>query len=103
MQWTKANAPEGLALVMHRPVGGLQELPLETYRGGAHFLLDLVRADGLMFTQVPRSLASDETSLAEVCAEIRQRKDVREIITNARPKFLYALDYSDLYAVIFKQ
>lgn len=102
VEWKNHNAPHGFTLAMHRPVGGLQHLPNEIYRGAAHLVVDLVKPGGLLFTQVPRNLASDQGALVELCAEIQERPDVAEVITSP-PKSPYAhIDKADLYAVVFK-
>lgn len=108
--WTHANAPEGLALVMHRPIGALQDLPPRTYKGAAHFLLDLVRPEGIMFTQVPRSLRKRGAlgAMRSICASIIERPDVAKVMATPprnRPKndvLRNDLDENDVYAVIIK-
>lgn len=89
---------------MHRPIGGLQELRPKVYRGAAHFLLDLIRPGGLMFTQVPRRLVEVADEHRQTCESIRNRPDVLEVMTTSqRPHTTFGdIDENDLYAVILK-
>lgn len=101
--WRDQHAPQGFALTMHRPVGGLQKLPYKTYFGAAHFILDMVRSHGMLFTQVPRSLVEDAVPLSYLCASIRERPDVRDIIVSPpKPEGTF-IDWADTYAVILKR
>lgn len=106
-QWKDHNAPEGFALAMHRPVGGLQSLDARVYFGAAHMVLDMVRPNGLMFTQIPRGVSS--SILPHLCASIRARSDVANVITSpphriVTPSLYYEnIDEYDKYAVIIKR
>ncbi len=102
-QWKDRHASQGFAIVMHRPIGGLQELSAHTYRGAAHLLLDMVQPEGIMFTQVPRRLVRDQRALSRVCSGVRARSDVAEVITSARKAQQIDNDQNDLYAVILKR
>lgn len=103
IDWQKRHAPEGFDLVMHRPVGGLQDLGPRTYHAAAHILLGTVKPGGMMFTQVPRRLVNLESSLDRLCRDIRGREDVEGVITTGeRPSKRLSNDESDLYAVILK-
>lgn len=102
IDWQRDHAPDGLAIAMHRPVGGLQDLQPEVYRGAAHVLFDMVRPGGIMFTQVPRRLRNVPGQLEELCGSLRERPDVGGIIHSApRPRYAH-VDESDTYAVIIK-
>lgn len=101
-QWQERHTPEGFALAMHRPVGALQELPVHTYRGAAHFLLDRIKPGGLMFTQVPRTIVEDKREMLDLCRTINRRKDVVEVITSPQAAPGTPKDWADTYAVILK-
>ncbi len=79
-------APDGVAVIMHSPVSGLQMLPGDFYKGGAHQLLDMIRPGGILFTQIPGMLLRKRTreSLASICASVRERPDVTDVITSPR-------------------
>ncbi len=103
VDWKKRHAPRGFAIVMHRPIGGLQTLPFRTYRGASHLMLDMTRSGGLTFTQVPRNLVASPRVLAGLCASIRQRSDVAEVIVSPpKPPYTH-VDSADLYAIILKR
>ncbi|HVA11557.1 MAG TPA: hypothetical protein VNG32_05350 [Candidatus Dormibacteraeota bacterium] len=82
IDWQEAQAPKGLALVMHRPVGGLQEQSPDFYKGATHLLLDMVRPGGVMFTQIPRylRLSDTEEELHALCQSVSARPDVHQVI-----------------------
>ncbi len=103
LAWAARYAPEGFDLVMHRPVGGLQRMNKEFYHGAGHLLLDMVKAGGLLFVQVPRPIADRPAALVDLCQEVRGREDVEGVITTRRkPERGRNRDESDLYAVVFK-
>jgi hypothetical protein len=99
LDWQEQNAPDGLALVMHRPVGALQDLPFAAYAGAAHLLLSRIRPGGLMFAQVPRPLFYDKHALAEVQTSIHRRIDVSCILANT----VWRPGGPDTHAVIVKR
>ncbi len=103
VDWKKRYAPRGFAIVMHRPIGGLQTLPFRTYRGASHLMLDLTRSGGLTFTQVPRNLVASPRVLTGLCASIRQRSDVAEVIVSPPKPPNTHVDWADLYAIILKR
>lgn len=105
VKWKEEHAPEGFDVIMHRPVGALQNEAFPFYRGAAHALLNMLKPGrGLMFTQVPRRLVNVTTALEETCEEIRGRSDIEEIITSEEPRApRMRKDASDLYAVILKK
>lgn len=94
-------APEGLALVMHRPMGGLQQLNPDTYRGAAHLLLDSLRPGGLMFSQIPRNLVGQPRR--ELCDSIERRSDVAGVIVSPPKPPRVHVDEADIYAVVIKK
>ena len=103
IDWTKVKAPDGLALVMHRPLAGLQSLPTKTYAGAANLMLDMIRPGGLMFTQIPRTLVAKPSELSVLCQDIRERPDIDRVhITPPRTKVTNN-DERDLYAVVIKK
>ncbi|HSW99684.1 MAG TPA: hypothetical protein VLH38_01470 [Patescibacteria group bacterium] len=79
LDWQEEYAPKGFAIVMHRPVGSLQDLPATTYSGAAHLLLDRTRPNGLLFAQVPRPLAQPPARFRTLCAGLDTRQDVATI------------------------
>lgn len=84
----KELAPEGLDLVMHRPVGGVQTLATDVYKGATNLLIDITKPGGVLFLQIPEALIHDDRSgtgqlnvgLDEVCASIADRNDIDRII-----------------------
>lgn len=81
INWVRDNAPDGAALIMHRPYGGLQGLYPSFYKGAAHKLLDLLRPGGMLFAQIPYPL-QDRPGFRNttLCQEIRERPDIAELI-----------------------
>ena len=87
INWQERVAPEGLALVMHRPDGSMQDFSPDFYEGAAHLLLDMIRPEGIMFTQMPFSLRNRyASSLEPICQGIEDRPDVRLVIASKVPK-----------------
>lgn len=84
LETVEDEAPDGLALVMHRPLGELQYLPPNTYRGAAHFLLDLIRPGGVMYAQVPAQLEINPRDMVDICTDIRARADVVDVLNGSR-------------------
>lgn len=82
IEWQERHAPEGLALVLHRPDGALQDISPDFYEGGVHLLLDILRPGGLMFTQIPYSLRRGRytSSLSPICESVVNRPDVESVI-----------------------
>lgn len=77
------STSEGLALVMHRPVGGMQDFSSSFYNGALHNILDMIRPGGAMFTQVPGALLDglrEHRKLQGICQSIKERPDVSEIL-----------------------
>jgi hypothetical protein len=101
--WQQQHAPEGFALAMHRPVGGLQDLPPDFYEGAAHAVLDMVGEDGMFFTQVPRILAAVPRHLERVCEGIQDRPDVEEVVRSLPRSKDMPVDERDPCVVIFKR
>ncbi len=85
--WQKEHAADGLDLVMHRPVGGLQNFQPFVYTSAANLLLDMIRPGGVMFCQIPRSLTRTrgQIGLNVVCSQITEREDLDRIV----PSFVY--------------
>ena len=86
--WRKSHAPDGLALVMHRPVGALQNLPPSAYIGMANIVLDNIRPGGVFFTQVPLALYGP--SWRGACEAVRQRTDLASITLGKYEPLIYA-------------
>lgn len=79
--WQERVAPDGLALVMHRPDGGMQDFTPDFYKGAVHLLLDRTRPGGVLFTQVPHRLRHRHPVLLNlICATIDGRPDVASVI-----------------------
>jgi hypothetical protein len=58
--WVEGNAPDGIDIVMHRPVGALQNLPPNLHRRAAAILIDLLAPNGILFAQIPHTMAGHE-------------------------------------------
>jgi|GEM_PF-1793135 len=86
IDWQEEQAPGGLALVMHRPDGGLQDLEPRFYGGAVNLLLDMVRPGGVMFTQIPHILRNRRAAqLDPICQGIHDRPDVETILAPKVP------------------
>lgn len=82
LNWQERIAPDGLALVMHRPDGGMQDLSPDFYRGAVHLLLDIMRPGGILFTQVPYTLRHRHAALLNlICATVTGRPDVESVLS----------------------
>jgi hypothetical protein len=113
--WKRAFAPGGFAITMHRPVGGVQNLPPRVYQGAVHLLLDMTRPGGLLFTQIPRRLYGQEEhaqgtvkdyrvtkELSAVCQGLRQRLGHDAVLLSRRSANQH-FDYSDQFALILNK
>lgn len=100
LEWQQQQAPDGLAVVMHRPYGALQDQPPSVYEGAAHLLLDMIRSGGVFFTQVPRPLGKNAEAGRAVYRSIYSRPDVAKIL---RADALTDHGVSLSYAVVIKQ
>jgi hypothetical protein len=87
-------APNGLALILHRPLGALQNVPSEAAEQATHLLLDLLRPGGVLYCQIPSSIwnFSDKGVLAGICGNVRSRSDTA-FATHSIPSpgFAYAM------------
>lgn len=101
-RWRQVHAPDGFSVAMHRPVGGLQDLPDFTYEGAVHAVLDMVQDEGVFFTQIPRTLVDNPRLLGPICKSIHDRPDVDRILSSGRPNWFAHVDESDSFAVIIK-
>lgn len=79
IDWRRDNAPDGLAVVMHRPFGPLQYLHEKFYSGAANLLLDLMRPGGIMFAQIPERFLRDAAKLGRMCRLLQAREDIAKI------------------------
>ncbi len=102
-EWKEANAQDGFALAMHRPVAALQDLPTRTYSGALHHVLGIVREGGLFMAQIPRQLMLNPNNLFPICESLQERTDIEEIILSAPPSSTPNEDEADSYAVIIKK
>ncbi|HEX5743875.1 MAG TPA: hypothetical protein VFX84_00265 [Candidatus Saccharimonadales bacterium] len=101
--WQELHAPEGFDLIMHRPVGGLQELKPATYQAAARILFDMVKPGGMMFSQVPRRVMNIDGGLRDLCRSVRSGGEVEDVVTTGeRPGGRRPKDESDFYAVLLK-
>ena len=102
--WKDEHAPDGFDLVMHRPVGGLQDLDLHTYQAAARMLFGMVKPGGMMFSQVPRRVMNMEKGLGELCRTVRESGEVEGVVTTGQRSSRMRLpkDESDHYAVVLK-
>jgi len=87
--WRKNNTPDGFALVMHRPVGALQDLPPTIYTGIANVILDNIRPGGVFFSQIPFALYGPNGR--RICKSLRQRSDIDSIILGEDKPFTSAV------------
>jgi hypothetical protein len=79
MDWQHRNAPDGFALVMHRPVGGLQNLRPAFYRGAMHLLIDMTKPGGILLLQAPDIGGKyREPYLEAIARSARSRDDIAE-------------------------
>jgi hypothetical protein len=78
INWKHIYAPKGFALIMHRPLGALQDLNPSTYVGAANLLLNMLRPSGVLFTEVPGALYGSGMSL--MCESLQERDDIVDII-----------------------
>lgn len=101
--WQAEFAPEGFDLVMHRPVGGLQDLDPRTYQGAAHALMDMTRPGGMLFTQVPRRMINLSGLLQELCDDLHERPDFEGMLTSGPHPKHAPPNESHRYVVIFKR
>ncbi len=76
LDWQRQNAPEGFGFVMHRPVGGLQELQPEFYAGATCLVLDMMSSSGMFYTQIPESLVTNNVAKKKVWRELKSRGDI---------------------------
>lgn len=97
--WQQEYAPEGFAMITHRPFGALQYEEIEAYRGGAHFLLDSLRTGGFLYTQVPEALLGSKTEHIRLLREIERRPDVEAVFHGVTQDWLSGHHY----ALITKQ
>jgi hypothetical protein len=73
-------APQGLALIIHRPYGALQHQPQNVYEGGAHVLLDMLRPGGVLFTQVPSTYKNNDDVVRQTYRSLVSRGDIQRIV-----------------------
>jgi hypothetical protein len=87
IDWQEEEAPGGLALVMHRPDGGMQGLDPRFYEGAVNLLLDMIRPGGVMFTQIPQILRHRRASALEpICKGVIGRPDVESVLAPKAPQ-----------------
>jgi hypothetical protein len=103
--WKDRHAPEGFDLVMHRPVGGLQDLDPRMYQAAGRILFGMVKPGGMMFSQVPRRVMNVEGGLRSLCQSIREGGEVERVVTTGqRPSHIHpSKDERDFYAVVLKK
>lgn len=75
-------APDGLALIMHRPVGALPRFAPHHYEGAAHVLLDMLRPGGVFMAQIPAYLRTPSRidDRRDILDGITARFDVSEVV-----------------------
>lgn len=78
--WCDEYAPDGVSVILHRPVGGIQHLDPCFYELAAHKLLDMLCPGGVMVAQVPNILAPypwlSSPELSRIGEAISTRGDV---------------------------
>lgn len=111
IKWQRSKAPDGIDLVLHRPVGGLQDLPTEMYIGATHALLDIMKPGGVMFTQMPRTITggyrgwghrNDKDGARKLRSAIMERDDVGRLVLSKQDDENTDPDRGDIYTVIVK-
>ncbi len=84
--WQRANAPDGLDVVLHRPVGALQLLSPAFYEGAVHSVLDMMSEGSIMVAQIPTTLVRAEKeepgTLRKVGEDILTRGDIAAVEKN---------------------
>jgi hypothetical protein len=53
LSWQQYHAPDGFALVLHRPAGGLQDLCDDDYIKYTRTIMSMIKPGGLFYSQVP--------------------------------------------------
>lgn len=77
VNWARINAPEGVDLILSRPRGALQHLPIGTYGGATVAFLEMLKPGGILYAQIPWSLSEsapngkNSKKLDRVCARIQ--------------------------------
>lgn len=95
------RAPEGFKLIMHRPMGALQQLPVDFYRGGLHAALDMLAAGGVLFTQVPDRLDTQPQHLETVCASLAERSDIERMVKSGpKPRYAWPNDFKPSVVIL---
>lgn len=84
VDWQRQNAPDGFALVLHRPYGALQDLRPGFYRGAIHLLMDMTKPNGMLLLQTPGDVGGLKRAvyLAALERSARDRDDVAELYTS---------------------
>ena len=86
-EWQEEYAPSGLALILHRPVGALQNLDPKFYERAATELVDMLQPGGVMIAQVPRRF-EEYLEYGGECTTVtglQARADVEEAVVYRRP------------------
>jgi len=78
INWKHIYAPHGFALIMHRPLGALQDLNPSTYVGAANLLLNMLRPGGVFFSEIPGALYGSGMTL--MCRSLQEREDIADIM-----------------------
>jgi hypothetical protein len=78
IDWKRTQAPDGLALIMHRPLGALQDLKPSTYVGATNLLLDMMRPGGVLFSEIPGALYGPD--MQTMCNALEARSDINELV-----------------------
>ncbi len=72
--WQRSVAANGLAIVLHRPHGPLQNLPYHFYLGATNAVLDWIRPGGVFCTQIPSVVLCGE-GRKNICSALSDRGD----------------------------
>jgi hypothetical protein len=89
IDWKRAQAPDGIALIMHRPLGALQDLKPSTYVGGTYLLLDMLRSGGVLFSEIPGALYGP--AMQTMCKALEARTDINELVLGEDKLFTSAV------------
>lgn len=87
IQWQSQHAPDGFALIMHRPFGALQGFAPHVYTRAAHTLLAMLRPGGVLFTQVPKIFHAQSQELCTTYRNLRASPEVAKIIPSVRSPY----------------
>jgi len=93
-------SPDGFAIALHRPYGGLQGLSTRQYIKGATKVVDMLRPGGVFYSQIPTTYAYDtrnESMISEIFDKISMHPDVEKIDHSVRALTLADHEFCLIY------